>query len=268
MIVKDKEYYVKTFDEKWNRCLKLAKDDIHENGGAADIIPDIATEIFEECANAEDVVGYYIAYHGDDALNIWIENTKEIHFSEQDDEVDRILRDLYPDSKEIQDRLNKMIVEEAARQWCEFIDDAPERKDGEGFWEFLLEIAEQKKEEYMEQLKEAVECTPRTLEQTIKIPKKEMEYINKLLTMTGDEIYQKYGLKRDETIVHTAQFPDNIEVDIKLVICDGDDTPFTEAVLFQNGRECAMTPVEFEYDGEWCLEYDGNEYIVNVITEN
>lgn len=117
------------------------------------------------------------------------------------------------------------------------------------------------------QVNGSIECTPQTLEQTIKIPKEEMKYINKLLTMTGDEIYQKFGLKRDETIVHTAQFPDNIEVDVKLVICDGDDTPFTEAVLFQNGCECALTPVEFEYGGEWDLEYNGIEYIVNVITE-
>lgn len=170
--------------------------------------------------------------------------------------------------KEFQNKLNKMIVEEAARQWCEFIDDAPERKDGEGFWEFLLEIAEQKKEEYMKQIQESTEYTPKKLKQTIRIPKKEMDHINKLLTMTGDEIYQKYGRKRDETVRHTAQFPNDIEVDIKLVICDGDDTPFTEAVLFQNGRECAMTPVEFEYGGEWCLEYDGIEYIINVITED
>lgn len=211
MIAKDKEYYITIFDEKWNRCLKLAEEDIQKNGGAADIVPDIATEIFEECANAEDVVGYYITYHGDDALRDWLDNTKGIAFSEQDKEVDCILKKLYPTPKEIHSQ---------------------------------------------------------TLEQTIKIPKKEMERINKLLSMTGDEIYQKFGIKRGQAVVHTAKFPDNIEVDIKLVICDGDETPFTEAILFQNGCECALTPVEFEYGGEWELEYDGNEYIVNVITED
>ena len=47
--------------------------------------------------------------------------------------------------------------------------------------------------------------------QTIKIPSKEMELINDLLNLTGDEIYQKYGYKRDETITHTAKFPNGIE---------------------------------------------------------
>ena len=54
--------------------------------------------------------------------------------------------------------------------------------------------------------------------QTIKIPSKEMELINDLLNLIGDEIYQKYGYKRDETITHTAKFPNGIEADIKLGI--------------------------------------------------
>lgn len=44
-----------------------------------------------------------------------------------------------------------------------------------------------------------------------------MNLINDLLNLTGDEIYQKYGYKRDETITHTAKFPNGIEADIKLV---------------------------------------------------
>lgn len=42
--------------------------------------------------------------------------------------------------------------------------------------------------------------------QTIKISSKEMKLINDLLNLTGDEIYQKYGYKRDETITHTTKF--------------------------------------------------------------
>lgn len=52
--------------------------------------------------------------------------------------------------------------------------------------------------------------------QTIKISNAEMKLINDLLNLTGDEIYQKYGYKRDETITHAAKFPNGIEVDIKL----------------------------------------------------
>ena len=56
--------------------------------------------------------------------------------------------------------------------------------------------------------------------QNIIISKKEMELINDLLNLDGDEVYQKYGFKRDETITHTAKFPNGIEADIKLVICE------------------------------------------------
>ena len=37
--------------------------------------------------------------------------------------------------------------------------------------------------------------------QNIVISKKEMELINDLLNLDGDKIYQKYGYKRDETII-------------------------------------------------------------------
>ena len=44
------------------------------------------------------------------------------------------------------------VLEEACRQWYCFIDDAPERADGEGFAQFFYEIFEQKEQEYMENL--------------------------------------------------------------------------------------------------------------------
>lgn len=56
--------------------------------------------------------------------------------------------------------------------------------------------------------------------QTIKISREEMDFINNLLNLSGDEIYQKYGYKRDETIIHTAKFSNGIEADIKLVISE------------------------------------------------
>lgn len=47
-----------------------------------------------------------------------------------------------------------MVLEEACRQWCVFIDDVPERKDGEGFADFFYEIFEDKEKEYIQQIKE------------------------------------------------------------------------------------------------------------------
>ena len=44
------------------------------------------------------------------------------------------------------------VLEEACRQWCCFIDEAPERKDGEGFANFFYEIFLDKEKEYLENL--------------------------------------------------------------------------------------------------------------------
>lgn len=43
-----------------------------------------------------------------------------------------------------------MVIEEACRQWCCFVDEAPERKTGEGFAEFFYEIFKAKQDEYLE----------------------------------------------------------------------------------------------------------------------
>lgn len=42
------------------------------------------------------------------------------------------------------------VLDEACRQWCVCIDEAPERKDGEGFANFFYEIFEEKEQEYLE----------------------------------------------------------------------------------------------------------------------
>ena len=79
--------------------------------------------------------------------------------------------------------------------------------------------------------------------QTIKITNAERNLINDLLNLTGDEIYQKYGYKRNETIVHT------------------------EGILLHNGFELAHTEPDCTYDGEWNFEHNGIEYIVLVEAE-
>ena len=105
----------------------------------------------------------------------------------------------------------------------------------------------------------------KSINRTIKISNAEMNVINDLLALTGDEIYQKYGYKRDDVIAHTAKFPNGIEADIKLVI--EDEHPYTEGVLFRNGVELTCTDPDEEYEGEWDFTYDGVEYIVSVETE-
>ena len=41
-------------------------------------------------------------------------------------------------------------LEEACRQWCDFIDEAPERKTGIGFYAFYQQIKQQKESEVEE----------------------------------------------------------------------------------------------------------------------
>lgn len=102
-----------------------------------------------------------------------------------------------------------------------------------------------------------------TLRTEIVLEQEKLNFINQLLSMTGDEIYDKYGLKRDETIVYAAVFPDGMQADIKLVICD--EEPYTEAVLFdKNGFQKAYTDPKYEYTGDWELEYDDVNYVVTV----
>lgn len=50
-----------------------------------------------------------------------------------------------------------IVLEEACRQWCDIIDEAPDRKDGEGFANFFYEIFADKEQEYLEGLAELTE---------------------------------------------------------------------------------------------------------------
>ena len=94
--------------------------------------------------------------------------------------------------------------------------------------------------------------------------------IEKLLKMTGDEIYDRYGFKRDETITTTVKFANGYEMDVKLVICGGDEYPYTEAVLFDlQGNQLICSDPEDEYIGKWQLDYDNNRYIASImLTKN
>ena len=75
-----------------------------------------------------------------------------------------------------------------------------------------------------------------------------------------------FGL--DETISHTAQFDNGVEVDIK---CCGvqyqkgeSNRAWAEAVLFNNGCEVECTEPCDEYLGTWNFTFDGDEYVVYV----
>lgn len=57
-------------------------------------------------------------------------------------------------ASEIREKIFPMVLEEACRQWCDCLADAPERTYGEGFAEFFFEIFQEKELEYAAQIYE------------------------------------------------------------------------------------------------------------------
>lgn len=108
-------------------------------------------------------------------------------------------------------------------------------------------------------------------EKTIKITTKMTELINKHLH--EEPTCAEECLGEDIAIVNTVSFENGFEMDIKCCGVQYDEasesnTAWTEAVLFQNGRELCCSEPSDEYVGEWSLEYEGDEYIVVVEAED
>lgn len=106
---------------------------------------------------------------------------------------------------------------------------------------------------------------------TITITADEAAWINSMLSDCGVKDCEEDPRcldcpKKDfQTWSKTVVFPDGIEMDIKL--CPG-CTPWTEAVLFQNGRECCCTEPGEDILSDWVLDLDGNQYMVEVVEES
>ena len=94
-------------------------------------------------------------------------------------------------------------------------------------------------------------------------------HINSLCEMSGNEIYQKYGYQRDETITLTAKFDNGYEADIKTVICE-EDSPYVDPVLFNpfGSEVCASGVEEGPIQGEYVFESDSDTYTVIVGVSN
>lgn len=91
---------------------------------------------------------------------------------------------------------------------------------------------------------------------TLEIARDKAEFYKKLLA--SDDVGE------EKVYFETVDFGNGIEVDIK--ICGSDDgTPWTEAIMFKNGSEVCCTEVGDEFFGEWELEYNGEEYVVEVV---
>lgn len=96
-------------------------------------------------------------------------------------------------------------------------------------------------------------------EEELRIHLNDAKNIANFLNACGPDDYQG----EDNTITNTVKFQDGLKMDIKCCGCD-EESSWTEAVLFKDGKEVACSEVEEAYLGEWVLEYGGNEYTANV----
>lgn len=106
-------------------------------------------------------------------------------------------------------------------------------------------------------------------ERVITINKTEAANINRYLTVEPEGWSDCLG--EDETISYSANFPNNVEIDVK---CCGvqfeegeSNLAWTEAVLFVDGCEICCTDPMDSFFGEWFFDFDGNTYTVYVEVE-
>ena len=86
--MKDRNYYVQKYEDRMDELYRESKAE-----GVEDI--DYAcTMEFDQTANAEEVVGYYLINYEWNPLKGWLENTENIELTPQDEEVTRILKEL------------------------------------------------------------------------------------------------------------------------------------------------------------------------------
>ena len=94
---------------------------------------------------------------------------------------------------------------------------------------------------------------------TVFISKKEHERLQKLIDQNRmDPKNDRDGICQ----TMTAQFDNGIEADIK--ICNSENGPWIDPVLFFNGSEIGVLEPQYTIEGEYLFEIDENEFIVKV----
>lgn len=99
-----------------------------------------------------------------------------------------------------------------------------------------------------------VACGP-VHEAVLPISRKDADFINTVLDMDADEIYDAYGIKRDEKLSYSAAFTNGYKMDINVVFCD-DSSPYVDLVLYdKDGHELASVVHEDYIDREMVLSF-------------
>lgn len=89
LTMKNRNYYESVYQKRMDEIYKEMKEENVEDIDCA------CTIEFDQTANAEEVVGYYLVNEGDNALVRWRENTENIEMTEQDKAVTEILERLF-----------------------------------------------------------------------------------------------------------------------------------------------------------------------------
>lgn len=86
--MKNREYYILKYEDRMDEIYReLVNTDVED-------IDYACTMEFDQTANAEEVVGYYLINYEWNPLKGWLENIEGIDLTEQDEEVTRILTEL------------------------------------------------------------------------------------------------------------------------------------------------------------------------------
>lgn len=96
---------------------------------------------------------------------------------------------------------------------------------------------------------------------TLKIPQLEVDFINRLMVLAGEEIRKKYGIKEGELFVHTVHFTEKNKVEFKLIVSD---FPYVVAILWNDDIQEVWTRDDDLFEGVWNLEYKDEIYTVIV----
>lgn len=86
--MKNRTYYELKYESRMDEIYReMLEEDLED-------IDYACTIEFDETANAEEVVGYYLVNESTNALKQWLENIDGIDLTEQDKEVTKILKKL------------------------------------------------------------------------------------------------------------------------------------------------------------------------------
>ena len=86
--MKNRVYYESKYENRMDEIYRELQYEGLEDLGYA------CTIEFDETANAEEVVGYYLVNEGTNALKQWLENIEGIDLTAQDKKVTKILKEL------------------------------------------------------------------------------------------------------------------------------------------------------------------------------